>query len=469
MNLGTVPLSQGEEWLALLDAGHSVTVDITDKASAPKELYSAKNSETGGLMAPRSSWGLSWELDIKPQFGAPGQNIISTYPVNHPRNPGGYWVDGGTSMAAPLVSAAYALLLQARGKKLDPATLQNLLSATAKPNIYYNGKEIHPEVLAPVAQQGAGLIQAYDAAFSKTLLNASSLAFNDSDHFTSSISFSIRNLGNEPVTYLLSHVPAVTVYSSEGSFIPSRDPFTLAKTPLPAAAGPDVHATLAFSPGSTVEIAPNSSAIITVHPTPPSGLDPGRLPLYSGYIAINASSGEALSLPYAGIAGSMRSAPVLDAAPGNSSYLGYWENEYEPAAGTNLTFTIPKPTGPVGGDYPEREGSKLPVHAFQRTLGTAFMRVDLVVVEIFGEGKTLETSEVLGVEVAGMVEWYPKVWWPGRGRDRTPFRGVLDDGRVVPEGRYQFLARALKIFGDRDDPEDWDELALPVFELRYEQ
>jgi hypothetical protein len=444
-----------------------VTVDITDKESAPQRVHYVRNSDTGGLVAPGSSWGLSWELDVKPQFGAPGQNILSTYPVDHERNPGGYWIDSGTSMATPLVSAAYALLLQAHNKRLDPATLQNLLSATAKSNIYYDGTRTYPGLLAPVAQQGAGIIQAYDAAFSQTHLNVSSLAFNDTDHFTSTISFTIRNLGNDTATYRLSHVPAATVYASELSFLTSRADWILSRNPLPLA--PDAYATLTFSPDTSVSIPPDGSATITVHPTPPSGLDPGRLPLYSGYIAINGSRGEAMSLPYAGVAGSLRSAPVLESAPGEGSYLGYWNTSWEPAPGTNLVFTIPEPdlTVPVNGGYPDRENSTLPVHVFSRKVATAFMRVDLVVIELFGNA-TLETSVVLGVEVAGMVEWWPKVWWPGRGADVTPFRGVLADGRAVPEGRYRFLARALKVFGDREDPEDWDALELPEFELRYE-
>ena len=449
-----VPAAQGEEWVNLLNSGHSVVVNMVDPASANQTVYHPKNTATGGLLAPPSSWGLSWELDVKPQFGAPGQNILSTW---IPSQGGLYRVTSGTSMSTPLVTSAYALLMQARGTR-DAATLRNLLSATAKPNIWYDGTRTY-DILAPVPQQGAGLIQAYDAAVATTLLNVSSLALNDTDHFVRQISFTITNLGSQEVTYQLRHVKAATVYASSGSFIPDPEQFELKNFPPDTASS---WATLSFS-ASSVVVSAGGSATVTVMPTPPAGLDPGRLPIYSGYVAINGSNDEALSLPYVGVAGSMLSAPSLYTAnTPTATFLGLWGIFIDPVP-ENTTFTIPRPTGPPNGLLPSRE-LPLPVAMFGRKLGTAYMRLDLIPLEVNGE---LNTTVVLGVKIAGSAERYPETFLaPGLSED--PFTGMLADGRVVPEGRYQFMLRALKVFGDREKPEDYAVQTLPPFNLRYQ-
>jgi hypothetical protein len=94
------------------------------------------------------------------------------------------------------------------------------------------------------------------------------------------------------------------------------------------------------------------------------------------------------------------------------------------------------------------------------------LRLDIIPLEVEGE---LNTTEVLGIKIAGSAERYPLRWYPGRGSTEDPFTGMLADGRVVPEGRYQFVMRALKIFGDSEKVEDWDMLKLPAFWLRYQK
>jgi len=304
-----VSAAQGEDWVKLLNSGQNVTVNFQNPKTAKKVIYSPKNTKNGSLVSPKTSWGLSWELDVKPQFGAPGQNILSTWTTAK----GSYRIDSGTSMSAPLITAIYALLAEARGTT-DPKVLESLLSSTAKPIKWYDGAKVH-DILAPVPQQGAGLVQAYDAAFATTLLNVSSLAFNDSDHHVGATTFSITNLGTQDVTYELGHVAATTVYGSDGSYISDPAIFNLAKFPLPTA---DRWATLSFSP-ATIHVAAGASAVVTITPTPPIGLDAGLLPVYSGYVTINGTNGDSLIIPYAGVASNMRSLPVLSRSKSDPS------------------------------------------------------------------------------------------------------------------------------------------------------
>ncbi|KAG0375002.1 hypothetical protein BGX24_009665 [Mortierella sp. AD032] len=68
----------------------------------------------GGTMSVFSSYGLDNELHIKPDIGAPGENIYSTWPLRN----GSYTTLSGTSMASPHVAGALALAIE-HLRKLD--------------------------------------------------------------------------------------------------------------------------------------------------------------------------------------------------------------------------------------------------------------------------------------------------------------------------------------------------------------
>jgi subtilisin family serine protease len=114
---------------------------------------------------------------MSPQLVSPGQNILSTYPTAL----GSYRVMTGTSMSTPFVAAVHALLGEVYGK-LDPKRLRRILTHTSKPFAWHHGKTAHMEILAPVPQQGAGILQAWDAAHTTVELDINSLMLNDTEH-----------------------------------------------------------------------------------------------------------------------------------------------------------------------------------------------------------------------------------------------------------------------------------------------
>ncbi|KAH6838638.1 peptidase S8/S53 domain-containing protein [Chaetomium sp. MPI-CAGE-AT-0009] len=445
VGVAMVTPEQGATWVRALEAGSEVVVHITDPLKAGSFLSSSKNALTGGFLSDFTSWGPTYELEVKPQFSTPGGLILSTYP----RALGSYGVLSGTSMACPMAAAIYALLINVRGTK-DPKTLENLLSATARPNVFrLQGKSL--PVLAPVAQQGAGLLQAWDAAFATTLLSVSSLSFNDTDNFNPVQKFTISNTAKKAVTYSLTNIGAATAYTfrDETSITPSAFPNELTTD----------FASLSFS-SNKFTIPAGKRKTITVKATAPKGVNVKRLPVYSGYIAINGSDSSALSLPYLGVAGSMRSAVVLDPQGASVSSARDKSNTPVPAG---VTFVLPPPGYSKDPSYANR--TEQPKLVAMLSMGSAVLRADVVPL---GNSTTLArgASIVFGTNTLGQPNGLPALWNP-RGRFQYQWDGKLDDGTYAPAGRYRFAVKALRIFGDREVASDYDTAETVDFRIRY--
>lgn len=156
--------------------------------------------------APRankfSSYGYSDNLDITVDFSAPGGNVYSSF--------GGksqYVTNSGTSMAAPQIAGATALMYQYVEEKFPEVTgetkvmlVKNLLSSTATTVYDENG------AIASVRKTGAGLIQ-LDKAMSTNIIltakNSQETKINLGADLTASfdVKFTAHNLSNSPVTF----------------------------------------------------------------------------------------------------------------------------------------------------------------------------------------------------------------------------------------------------------------------------
>ncbi|POS76646.1 minor extracellular protease vpr [Diaporthe helianthi] len=438
-----VSAGQGAKFVDELNAGLDLTLHVVEPASAGTFFSTVPNAATGGYASIYTSWGPTYELEVYPDVAGIGGNVLSTYPLAL----GGYAVLSGTSMSTPQVAGIYALIAQVRGT-LDPKILGNIITSTAKANLWNDGTATYAG-LAPVAQQGPGLIQAYDAAFTTTLLSVNSISFNDTDHFVDSYAFGVENTGSASVTYTLTHVPALTAYTlGESDLWP-------AYFPNPTT---DVAASLAFSE-STIEIPAGGAANITVSPTIPAGLNTSLLPIYSGYIVINGTNGDNLTIPYLGLAGSLYNATNLDPT---FTYLSTYSDPNSTPVSVNTTLTVPYPT--LAGITDLDLNTPYPAVLFQLNLGTRVFRIDVVPLSPSYNGTT---TEVLGTKIAGSVYGYLNAY-VSRGYYVAPFAGLLDDGSVVPPGQYQLVVKALRIFGDPDVVEDYMTVETVPFTLAYQ-
>lgn len=434
---GMTTAAQGAEWVGYLASGSTVTLSMVDPAVAVQLAdLSSPNTIAPGFVSYFTSWGPDYEVDVKNQFSAPGGLILSTYPVDL----GGYAVLSGTSMSCPLAAAVYALVSQVRGTR-DPATLESVLSATANPNLFNTGalNRTFP-YLAPVSQQGGGLIQALDAAYTTTLLSVSSLSFNDTDHFAGTQNFTIRNLGTNEVTFTLSHVPAGTFYTFDAGgvnaeFFPNTYDSAVAN--------------LDFS-SKSISVPAGGSSDVTIIADAPVGLDTHRLPVYSGYIALNSTDGQqSLSLPYLGVAGSLYSAAILT----NESYLTTDTDVNNEPVVANTSFVVN-----LNQTYTIDESLPQPQMIVDMLFGTPIVSIKAWAVQ--GGNATNATQSL------GNIEGFP-LEWASRGLFYQTWQGVLADGSRVPEGKYQLELTALRVFGDREVARDYDRIVSVPFSISF--
>ncbi|KAG6107516.1 hypothetical protein E4U13_006917 [Claviceps humidiphila] len=429
---GMVSPEVGIAWVKLLKAGRKVTVNVLTTAQTTPSVSTRPNNATGGKLSTWSSWGPTWELEFKPQFGAPGGKILSTLPVAM----GSYAVYSGTSMSAPLVAAIIALIAEVRGT-LDPKLMTNLLSSTAKPSPFSDGHKVFSE-LAPAPQQGGGIVQAYDAAYATSLLSPASLSFNDTDHLATNLNFTITNKGSGAVTYKLGQVPSITMYTLSTDAV---NPMTFPNEAVNA------QASLSFSQNS-ITLPAGHSAVVGVTVKPAAGvINPKRLALWSGYVTVNGTDGSVLSMPYQGLTGSLRKATVLAS---DQAWVYHSSDSTDfTRSPDEFTYMVPKAGTSNGHD-------DLPAIGVNLALGSSLLHIDVVPV-----GNGTETAKSIG-EPFGLPSRLNE-----RGWSSFPWDGKLQSGKYAPAGQYRFVVRALRIFGDASRPHDWDVATTQSIILKY--
>ncbi|KAF8754573.1 Subtilisin-like protein [Rhizoctonia solani] len=267
--------------------------------SFPNASYIISNP-TGGLVSPFSSYGPSYDMYLKPAIAAPGDSIPSTWPVRM----GSWALASGTSMASPFVAGAAALLLQVRGK--SPTTAQAaraIFQNTAMPVM----RIVNASLVPTTGQQGAGLLNVYNAIKNTGSLLPAEILLNDTAYFQGTHTLVVRNGGTQDVTYKFSHVPAGTV-NTIGGIQPYLGPLGLI----------DSSAVATIEPAEVI-VPAGSSASINVTLSLPTALDKTQFPVYSGYIRATGSDNSTLQSTYIGAAAALKDMKIID---NTNAYFG---------------------------------------------------------------------------------------------------------------------------------------------------
>ncbi|WP_119315563.1 S8 family serine peptidase, partial [Calidithermus terrae] len=383
---------------------------------------------TGGLISSFSSYGLSPDLSLKPDIGAPGGLIRSTYPLER----GAYATISGTSMASPHVAGAAALLLEARPNTPSQA-VRGILQNSAVPKAWWGNPALG--FLDNVHRQGAGMLDVAGAILSTTKIEPAKLSLGESQSGPATRTLTLENNGPSAVTYDLSFANALS--TGPNTFSPS---FHLS------------NASVVFgAPSVTVPAGGTASVSVTIHPaTAPVG---GQ---YGGYVVFTPQGGgQAYRVPFAGYIGDYQARQVFT---GGFPFLGklvsctpasllrgndcFGTGSYSvfPAGATyTLTDAFNTPYVLVHLDHQVR---RLRMEVFDANTGKAWHRA-------------LDQEYVARNSTATSFFAYP---WDGR-------TAAGNKTYTVPDGSYVVKVSVLKALGDDNNPAHWESWTSPVITI----
>jgi subtilisin family serine protease len=292
--VGLIDKKAGEDIIATVRAGGNVTADFSNPTDSTWVVDF--NNTIGGLPSYFTSWGPTFDLDIKPDIAAPGGHILSTYIG------GGFTVLSGTSMSCPYVAGVAALYIGKYGGRSvhGPGFAKDLANRiiTSGSSVPWQTKQPSEKAVdygfwAPVAQVGNGFLDAWKILSYETSLTYDKFTLNDTAHFSRYHKVQITNNGNKAVTYNFTLQPAggFNAASPNGIFIAD----------LTTISPQSMVPTVSFPTGNFI-VKPGETKTAQINFEAPTGLNETQLPVYSGKILITGDNGEQLSVPYLGAA-----------------------------------------------------------------------------------------------------------------------------------------------------------------------
>lgn len=263
-----------------LDNGSTTATFTEDEISVP--------NPTGGLMSSFSSFGTMADTTFKPDLAAPGGSIYAPYPLEIQD----YATLSGTSMAAPHVAGAAALMLEA-DPSLSVEQVRVKLQNSSEQLTLNIAPGVGPEV---VHLQGSGMIQVDDAILAEAMIEPGLVQLGQQlSGESSDQSVTLSNLGDTEATYTVAHTPAVATSGTAndwGYYLVAAD-----VTGLPE--------TVTVPAGGSVEV-----PMTITSPT----IEGEMGPIYGGYVSF--TSGEAemadtYTVAYGGYAHDLQEVEVL--------------------------------------------------------------------------------------------------------------------------------------------------------------
>jgi minor extracellular serine protease Vpr len=430
-----ISLADGNHIKELLES-QTVTLTWTD------ERINAVNP-TGGLISSFSSYGLTAELDLKPDIGAPGGLIRAPYPLEK----AGYAVISGTSMSSPHVAGAAALLLEAR-PGLTWEQVRTTLQNTAQPVPYAAGQPFGEAV----HRQGAGMLRIDRAIGSTASVTPSKLPLSYGNPAAVDVhtrTLTITNSGSEAVTYTPSFAVAVGTRGHSNA-------------PILTGNWPDVE----FSAESVTVPAGGSATVDATFDMTWASNPLFNHSQYGGHVVLTPEGGgQALRVPVAGFKGDYLGIEVLTA--GACSFPGLFKEGGESECTTG---------GPLGGFTRQPDEGAVftmadgDVPYFLFNLAHQSRRLEMTLLDaatgqpVQAKGRGVAWQPLL-FATDYLARTSPDLRWTG-----YVWRGTIAQqsgrgawvSRAVPDGQYKMQFRILKALGDAGNAAHWEDWTSPT-------
>jgi minor extracellular serine protease Vpr len=384
---------------------------------------------TGGLISGFSSFGLAADLSLKPNIGAPGGAIFSSYPLEL----GGTATLSGTSMSSPHVAGGVALILQAN-PKINANAMITRLQNSADPKAWSGNASLG--FLDHVHRQGAGMLDIVGTIGATTVIEPSQLSLGESEGGPKTSTITVKNEGNTAVTYALSHTAGL-----------ATGPNTMSGASYNISGVFSAPATVTFSvPSVTVPAKGSASFDVTV--TANAALvDRG---LYGGYVVLTPSGdGAVYRVPFAGFKGDYQSTVVLTPTVNGFPWLAQLVGtSYQNRNATGGTYSM------VGDDIPY----------FLMHLDHLSRQIKLEAKDaVTGKSWYTVSNDEYVTRSATPNGFFAFAW------DGTSFSG---EGKgkgtkfyTAPNGQYTVTVSVLKALGDAANPAHWETWTTSVITI----
>jgi minor extracellular serine protease Vpr len=383
---------------------------------------------TGGLISGFSSFGLAPDLSVKPNIGAPGGGILSTYPLEL----GGTAVISGTSMSSPHVAGAAALILESK-PGLNAGQMMERLQNVADPKNWSGNAGLG--LLDHSFRQGAGMLDIVGALTANATVAPGQIASGESASGSHIETLTVRNLSTAPASYTVSHVSAVAAGPNNVGTGASYAPTGIFDAP----------ATVTLS-RTSLSVPARGTATVDVTIAANAAL-PDRS-LYGGYIRFTpVGTGTPMSVPYAGFKGDYQSTVVLTPTANGFPWLAKLAGGTFTNQPAGATFTM------VGDDIPfllfhlDHESRELKLEVFDAVSGQAHHKIS--------DDDYVSRNSTPG-------GFFATAW------DGITFRGNAGNPigvKAVPNGQYVVRMSVLKALGDSSNPAHTESWTSPVITI----
>ncbi|MGY0692504.1 S8 family serine peptidase [Virgibacillus sp. FSP13] len=445
--------NDGDKLAAALRDGKEVTVKFAGESATI-------DNPDAGKMSAFTSWGLTPDLDFKPEITAPGGQILSTL------NDDKYGLMSGTSMAAPHVSGGGALVLERVDEKFG---MENAARVTMAKKMMMNTSkpvELDGEYVSP-RRQGAGLMQLHAALSTPIIVtesktNEAKVALKQITNNQVTFELTAENVTDETVTY------DVAANAQTDQPVQNGDD-TLVLPNQFAAMELDGVATVNGEAVDQIEVPANGETTVTVS-IDVSDVDHELTDYFKngywleGFVTLTdpADINPKVSVPYVGFKGEWDDAPVMDKPMwDDDSYYemtGVVTSEGKKEAGEEQFDFLGEDlqTGEIDPEKiafsPNGDGVQddaLAVLSFLRNAKEVKFNV---------LNKNKEKIRTITTESYVAKNYYDGGQGPMYSLSSSRIWDGKIDGKEAPEGKYYLQVEAVIDF----DNADWQSLEIPV-------